>query len=371
MFSYGIIGLPNAGKSTLFNALTHAGAEVASYPFCTIEPNAGVLPVPDERLEALGETIKPDKLTPAMMEFVDIAGLVRGASEGEGLGNEFLGHIQQVDAVAHVVRLFDDEDVAHVDGELGPVRDIETVNRELILRDLEIARGRYEDAGKLARSGDKEGESRLRILDAVLKTLEEGNFVNTISLDEEGQKVVREMGLLTRKPAVYVGNVSEEQIQLLLKDGDDIPGECAEFEGYCIERGLPYTWVCAQLESELSELDDPEEAHMFLEEMGITEAGLESLVSLGYSALGLITFYTVKGSETRAWELPEGTLAPRAAGRIHSDMEGGFIKAEVVPWDRLVEAGSFTAARRKGWMRAEGKNYAVKDGDVILFHFKA
>ena len=373
MFSYGIIGLPNVGKSTLFNALTRAGADVASYPFCTIEPNVGVLPIPDERLEKIGETIHPEKLTPAMMEFVDIAGLVKGASHGEGLGNEFLGHIQTVDAMAHVVRLFADEDVAHVDGELDPVGDIATINGELIMKDLERAQDRFEDVKKAARTGERDAQKQASRLEDIIGVLENGGFVNELELDEDGRALVRDMGLLTRKPIIYVGNVSEEQILEVTGETEpaELSGTVGEFARYARKNDLRITWICAQLESELGDLDDPGEARMFLEDMGIDESGLDRLVKLGYGALDLITFYTVKGPETRAWELPSGTTAPEAAGRIHSDMQEGFIKAETIPWGKLVEAGSFESARRHGWMRTEGRDYVVEDGDVMLFHFKA
>lgn len=372
MFSYGLVGLPNAGKSTLFNALTHAGAEVESYPFCTIDPNVGVVAVPDDRLEKLGQLLQPEKLTPATIEFVDIAGLVRDASQGEGLGNEFLGHIQQVDAVAHVVRCFEDEDVAHVDGTVDPVKDIDTINSELIARDLGIVDRRHEEVSKAARTGEREAEKRQKILEGLMDVLNAGRFVNEVDLDEDGMRFVRDMGLLTVKPVIYVGNVSEEQLtELAGKKPVNCQGTVGEM-ARCLQRnGETCTYICARLEEELGELDDPAEARMFLEEMGVGESSIDRLVRLGYDALGLITFYTVKGPETRAWELPEGTPAPVAAGRIHSDMQDGFIKAEVVSWDRLVEAGSFTGARNEGWMRAEGRGYPVKDGDVILFHFRA
>ncbi len=373
MFSCGIIGLPNAGKTTLFNALTKAHAETAGYPFCTIEPNVGVLAVPDERLHRLETILRPEKTTPAAIEFVDIAGLVRNACKGEGLGNEFLGHIQQVDAITHLVRLFPHQNVAHVDGNINPVRDIRTVNAELVIKDFEKAERGRENALKKARTGNKDAEKQAAILERLMAALQEGTLLHDLDLGPDELAVTRELGLLTTKPMIYIGNVSEEQARVVASgESESMQDEQLDaFENFAMQNKLAHAYVSAELEYELCDLEDAEEAQLFLDELGLAESGLDRIVKMAYSVLGLITFFTVKGPQTRAWELPAGTTAQEAAGRIHSDMQRGFIRAEVVHCGQLVEAGSFTAAREKGHVRTEGRDYIIEDGDVVLFRFKA
>ena len=360
----GIVGLPNVGKSTLFNSLTKAGAESANYPFCTIDPNVGVVAVPDERLKLLGDLYHSKKVTPAVIEFVDIAGLVKGASKGEGLGNQFLSNIREVDAIVHVVRCFEDSNVVHVDGNVNPLRDIETINLELIFSDLEILERRIAKVAKGARM-DKEQAKELAMLERVKERLEDGKLaIGFETEDEDEEEYFKNLNLLTAKPVIYAANVGEED---LANDGAGNAGVQAVRE-YAKETGSEVFAICAQIEEEISELDD-EERQMFLDDLGLKESGLEKLIRASYHLLGLMSFLTSGEDETRAWTIKQGTKAPQAAGKIHTDFERGFIKAEVVNYKDLLENGSLAAAREKGLVRMEGKEYVVQDGDVILFRF--
>ena len=360
----GIVGLPNVGKSTLFNSLTKAGAESANYPFCTIDPNVGVVPVPDERLNKLTEMYNSEKTTPAVIEFVDIAGLVKGASKGEGLGNQFLSNIREVDAIVHVVRCFDDPNVIHVDGSVDPARDIETINLELIFSDIEVIDRRIAKMGKGAAS-NKALAKELNILKAVKEHLENGNLAKSFECeDDEEQAFVASLDLLTWKPVIFAANVGEDD---LADDGASNPHVQA-VRKFASENDSEVFVVCAQIEEEISELDD-DEKQMFLEELGVSESGLDKLIKASYSLLGLISYLTSGPDETRAWTITKGTKAPQAAGKIHTDFERGFIKAEVVAYDDLMESGNMLAAKEKGLVRQEGKEYVVQDGDVILFKF--
>ena len=361
----GIVGLPNVGKSTLFNSLTKAGAESANYPFCTIDPNVGVVTVPDERLNVLGEMYHTKKIIPAAIEFVDSAGLVKGASKGEGLGNQFLANIREVDAIVHVVRCFENSNIVHVDGSINPLRDIETINLELIFSDLEILERRISKVSKVARN-DKSAAKELGLLNKVKAHLEDGKLAKTFEEvdDEEEQAWLESYNLLTYKPVIYAANVSE----------DDLADDAANNEGvqavreYAKGEQSEVFVVCAEIEAEISELDD-DEKKMFLEDLGLKESGLEKLIKASYKLLGLISYLTAGEPEVRAWTITEGTKAPQAAGKIHSDFERGFIRAEVVSYDDLIACGSHTAAKEKGLIRLEGKDYVVKDGDIMLFRF--
>ena len=360
----GIVGLPNVGKSTLFNSLTKAGAESANYPFCTIDPNVGVVTVPDERLNLLGDFYKSKKVTPAVIEFVDIAGLVKGASKGEGLGNQFLANIREVDAIVHVVRCFEDSNVVHVDGNIDPLRDIETINLELVFSDLEILERRISKVTKTARM-DKEAAKELTFLEKVKAHLEDGQLAITLETENEDEDAwLATYNLLTAKPVIYAANVAEDDIA---DDGANNAHVQAVRE-YAAKQNSEVFVICAQIEEEISELDE-DERKMFLEDLGLTESGLEKLVRASYHLLGLMSFLTAGEDETRAWTIKIGTKAPQAAGKIHTDFERGFIKAEVVNYQDLLDCGSYAGAREKGLVRMEGKEYVVQDGDVILFRF--
>lgn len=359
----GIVGLPNVGKSTLFNAITNAGAQSANYPFCTIEPNVGVVAVHDERLDKLAEMYNPKKFTPAVIEFVDIAGLVRGASKGEGLGNKFLSHIREVDAIVHVVRCFENDDIVHVDGSVDPARDIDTINVELILADMETVQKHINRTTKLLK-GDKSMQAEVDFLTRIMSALESGKSARTVEADETEQHLLSTYGLLTSKPVIYACNMSEDDFSggAVNNPRFNAVQEIAKAEGAST---LP---ICAAIEEEIVSLSE-EEKKIFLADLGLEQSGLERLVKECYSLLGLISFLTAGEPEVRAWTIKKGTKAPQAAGKIHTDFERGFIRAEVVHFDELMACGSMTAAKEKGLVRSEGKEYVMKDGDIVLFRF--
>ncbi len=360
----GVIGLPNVGKSTLFNALTKAGAASENYPFCTIEPNVGIVAVPDKRLDVLSEMYNPKKVTPAVIEFVDIAGLVKGASKGEGLGNQFLAHIREVDAAVHVVRCFEDDQVTHVDGSIDPVRDAETITLELIFADLDTVEKRLDKAIKMQKTGDKKYVLEAAVLAKLKNGLTAGTPARNIALDDEEKAVARDLFLLTLKPLIYAANVAEADIG---KSEDEIP-LVKQLKALAEKEGAEVLMVSAKVEAELSQLDD-DERQMFLEELGLKRSGLERLVAKSYKLLGLISYLTAGEKEVRAWTIEKGTKAPQAAGKIHTDFERGFIKAEVVAYDVLIQSGDLHKAKEAGLVRQEGKEYVIADGDVVLFKF--
>lgn len=358
----GIVGLPNVGKSTMFNAITKAGAECANYPFCTIEPNVGIVPVPDERLDKLAELYHPEKVTHAVVKFVDIAGLVKGASKGEGLGNKFLSHIREVDAIVQVVRCFEDSNIVHVDGSINPIRDIETINLELIFADIEAVEKRLEKATKLART-DKKYQIEVEALTKLKETLEAGKLASSLSLTEEEKASIHDLFLLTAKPMMYVANVSEEQLKAIEQDAHYL-----QLKEYASSHHAKVIPLCVKIEEELASLEENEKEEM-LTLLGISESGLDKLIKASYDLLGLISYLTAGEPEVRAWTITKGTKAPGAAGKIHSDFERGFIKAEVIGYQELVDCGSLTKAKEKGLVRIEGKDYVMQDGDVVLFRF--
>ena len=360
----GIVGLPNVGKSTLFNSLTKAGAESANYPFCTIDPNVGIVAVPDSRLKVLGDLYHTEKIVPAAIEFVDIAGLVKGASKGEGLGNQFLSHIREVDAIVHVVRCFEDTNVIHVDGSVDPLRDIETINLELIFSDLDMLERRISRTAKGAKN-DKTLAKELEMQERLKTHLEDGKLAKTFQLNDDEEKALfAEYNLLTAKPVIYAANVKEDDLA-----DDGVNNEYVKtVRAFAEQEHSEVFVICAQIEQEMAELEE-EEKKMFLEELGLKESGLEKLIKASYHILGLISYLTAGPKETRAWTITVGTKAPQAAGKIHSDFERGFIRAEIVNYNNLVECGNYNAAKEKGLVRSEGKEYVVQDGDVVLFRF--
>ena len=361
----GIVGLPNVGKSTLFNSLTKAGAESANYPFCTIDPNVGVVTVPDERLNVLGEMYHTKKIIPAAIELVDIAGLVKGASKGEGLGNQFLANIREVDAIVHVVRCFEDSNIVHVDGSIDPMRDVETINLELIFSDIEVLDRRIAKTARSARN-DKAAAKELKLLEKIKAYLEDGRLAKNFDdfEDEEEEELFQSFNLLTAKPVIFAANVTEDDLP---NDGEDNEG-VQKLRKYAEEEKCEVFVVCAQIEQEIAELED-DEKKMFLEDLGLKESGLEKLIRASYRLLGLISYLTAGEPEVRAWTITKGTKAPQAAGKIHTDFERGFIRAEVVAYDDLIACGSHNAAKEKGLIRLEGKDYVVQDGDIMLFRF--